>query len=149
MHFPLTFGLALTLACAANATLDPALSNSKNRCPTKFNCSPAKTSTAIQAAECSHNTRTSSTQTFAVFTTDHQYDSSHGAPYGTCEAYTCSPPETPEQMEDETDCWTFFWESGYGKSSGVGTGCIEDPSTGECGCESSDGVFHAGSSSCT
>ena len=110
---------------------------------------PAKVSTAIQAAECSHNTRTSTTQTFAVFKTDHQYDSSHGAPYGTCEAYTCKAPNTPRQMKDCKDEWTFFWVKDHGKDQGVGTGCIRDPNTGECGCESSDGVFHAGSNNCT
>ncbi|KXS96363.1 hypothetical protein AC578_3087 [Pseudocercospora eumusae] len=40
------------------ATLNPALSNSKNRCPTTYNCDAKKISKDIQAAECSHNTRT-------------------------------------------------------------------------------------------
>lgn len=93
--------------------------------------------------------RTSETQTFAVFQTDHQYDSDHGAPYGTCSAYTCDPPETPEQMKNDKDCWTFFWVKGHGKEDGVGTGCIRDPDTGECGCEDSDGTFHVGKSNCT
>lgn len=88
------------------ATLDPCSSNTKGACPTYLGCSAAKVSTAIQAAECSHNTRTSEQQTFAVFTTDHTYDSSHGAPYGTCKAYTCTPP-TATQMNNNTDCWTF------------------------------------------
>lgn len=89
----------------------------------------AKTSTAIQAAECSHNTRTSGTstpqslkieyctevwdagtQTFAVFVTDHEYDSSYGAPYGTCSAYTCTAPTDSEMTDDDDDCWTFFWK---------------------------------------
>lgn len=39
--------------------------------------------------------------------------------------------------------------SGTGESSGVGTNCIEDPETGECGCEDSNGTFVPGSSSCT
>lgn len=93
MHFSTTLSLALTLACAT-ATLDPATSNSKGKAPTTLNwylysirhrhailtaqSSATKVSKAIQAAECSHNTRTSKTQTFAVFVTDHQYDSSHG-----------------------------------------------------------------------
>jgi hypothetical protein len=68
---------------------------------------------------------------------------------GTCKAYTCTPPETPAQMKDCDGYWTFFWVSGHGKESGVGTGCIRDPNTGECGCEDSDGTFVAGSSSCT
>jgi hypothetical protein len=42
----------------------------------------------------------------------------------------------------------FYWD-GEGVSSGVGTGCIEDPSTGECGCEDSDGTFVVGSDACT
>ena len=70
-------------------------------------------------------------------------------PYGTCSAYTCEPPATPGQMEDDEDCWTFFWEEGYGKEEGEGAGCIKDPGTGECGCEDSDGTFIAGSDSCT
>jgi hypothetical protein len=52
-------------------------------------------------------------------------------------------------MKDCDGYWTFFWVSGHGKESGVGTGCIRDPNTGECGCEDSDGTFVAGSSSCT
>lgn len=67
-----------------------------------------KVSKAIQAAECSHNTRVSGQQTFAVFETDHQYDSSHGAPYGTCSAYTCTSPTSSEMTAGE-DFWTFFW----------------------------------------
>lgn len=108
--------------------------------------SASKTSKAIQAAECAYNTRTSS-QTFAVFVTDHQYDSSHGAPYGTCTAYSCTVPTSAQMTDVDSDCWTFFWDNS-GESSGVGTSCIKDPSTGECGCENSDGTFVAGSSSC-
>jgi len=37
MKFTSILYLAATLACSATATLDPALSNSKNRCPTKYN----------------------------------------------------------------------------------------------------------------
>jgi hypothetical protein len=116
---------------------------------TKVLSASAKVSSAIQAAECSHNTRTSKTQTFAVFTIDHQYDGNHGAPYGTCSAYTCEPPETPEQMKNDVNCWTFFWVADHGWHEGVGTGCIRDPQTGECGCEDSNGTFHAGSNNCT
>lgn len=90
------------------ATLDPCSSNTKGACPSDPGCSAAKTSTDIQAAECAHNTRTSDDQTFAVFTTDHSKDDNHGAPYGTCEAYTCTAPTTA-QMNNNTDCWTFFW----------------------------------------
>lgn len=43
----------------------------------------------------------------------------------------------------------FFALSDAGESDGVGTTCIKDPNTGECGCENSDGTFIAGSSSCT
>ncbi|KAK4622164.1 hypothetical protein CLAFUW4_07209 [Fulvia fulva] len=143
MQFSTFIGLALTLACA-NATLDPATSNSKGKCPKTMACSATKVSKAIQAAECSHNTRTHETQTFAVFETDHQYDDSHGAPYGNCSAYTCG---VPTSFTSDADCWTFFW-SGKGTSSGVGTGCIRDPNTSECGCENSDGEFIAGSDSC-
>ncbi|EME43478.1 hypothetical protein DOTSEDRAFT_131885 [Dothistroma septosporum NZE10] len=144
MQFRTFIGLAITLAYA-NATLDPATSNSKGKCPKTIACSASDVSTAIQAAECSHNTRTPGTQTFAVFETDHSYDSSKGAPYGTCSAYTCAVPTT---FTSDSDCWTYFW-SGSGTASGVGTGCIRSPTTGECGCENSSGQFIAGSSSCT
>jgi hypothetical protein len=107
----------------------------------------AKVSTAIQAAECSHNTRVSGTQTFAVFETDHQYDDYTGAPYGTCSAYTCTAP-TSDELEENSDYWVFYW-SDEGEDSGVGTGCIKDPQTGVCGCEDSDGTFISGSDSCT
>jgi len=82
MHSVTGLILSILLATGANATLDPALSNSKNRCPTTFNCSPAQISYKIQAAECSHNTRTSETQTFAVFHANHEYADVYGAPYG-------------------------------------------------------------------
>ena len=196
--------LTLALGALTTATLEPAASNTKGKCPASASCSgtintkhqviywnkanieilAAKKSTAIQAAECSHNTRTSGTspqplhssaetsvlirtetQTFAVFKTDHQYDSSHGAPYGTCEAYTCTAPTNSELTDEDEDCWVFFWKyvcpfysygvrSGANKSSsngedeGTGTGCIRSPDDGSCGCENSDGTFVAGSSSC-
>lgn len=139
------FSLALTLGLTT-ATLLPATSNTKGAYPASPNCSAAKTSTAIQAAECSHNTRTSETQTFAIFKVDHQYDGNNGAPYGTCEAYTCDAPASSNLTEDE-DYWTFFWGS-EGESEGEGAGCIKSPDDGECGCENSDGTFVAGSSSC-
>ncbi|KAE8354272.1 hypothetical protein BDV28DRAFT_156365 [Aspergillus coremiiformis] len=134
-------------ASLAAATLDPALSNTKGKCPGTPKCSAAKTSNAIQASECSHNTRTSQKQTFAVFVTDHKYDSSHGAPYGTCTAYTCTPPTGAEMTDSNPDCWTFFW-SGQGESSGEGAGCIRSPDDGTCGCENSTGEFVPGSNSC-
>ncbi|KAM3416671.1 SVP1-like protein 2 [Cercospora zeina] len=148
MQFTYFAALTATLACTVSATLDPATSNSKGQCPTKLNCSATKKSTAIQAAECSHNTRTHEKQTFAVFTIDHQYDDNHGAPYGDCSAYTCEPPATG-QMKQDADCWTFFWEEGYGAGDGEGAGCIKDPNTGECGCEDSDGTFTRGKDDCT
>ncbi|KAG2168138.1 hypothetical protein JADG_007878 [Aureobasidium aubasidani] len=119
--------IALTLGLAT-ATLSPATSNTKGKYPKSPSCSPAKTSKAIQAAECSHNTRTSKTQTFAIFKVDHQYDANHGAPYGTCEAYTCTAP-TDSQLSSDSDYWTFFWNDN-GESSGEGAGCIKDPQTG-------------------
>ncbi|OHW94701.1 hypothetical protein CSPAE12_06640 [Colletotrichum incanum] len=145
MQFSTLLLLAPTLVAA---TLDPATSNTKGKCPSTYACSATKVSKAIQAAECSHNTRTSKTQTFAVFETDHQYDGNNGYPYGTCSAYTC---DAPTEMIADEDCWTFFWSrgiSGTGEESGVGTGCIKDPNTGECGCENSDGTFVSGSDSC-
>ncbi|EYE90827.1 uncharacterized protein EURHEDRAFT_488195 [Aspergillus ruber CBS 135680] len=140
--------LTLALGALTTATLEPAASNTKGKCPASASCSAAKKSTAIQAAECSHNTRTSETQTFAVFKTDHQYDSSHGAPYGTCEAYTCTAPTNSELTDEDEDCWVFFWNSN-GEDEGTGTGCIRSPDDGSCGCENSDGTFVAGSSSCS
>ncbi|ROW02371.1 hypothetical protein VSDG_02305 [Cytospora chrysosperma] len=145
MHFTSLFTV-LSAPVIVLATLDPATSNTEGYCPSTYNCSASKVSKAIQAAECAYNTRTSTTQTFAVFVTDHQYDDNNGAPYGTCSAYTCTAP-TSSEMKADSDCWTFFW-SDNGTSSGVGTDCIKDPSTGECGCENSDGTFVAGSSSC-
>ncbi|KAF2170784.1 hypothetical protein M409DRAFT_18758 [Zasmidium cellare ATCC 36951] len=146
MLFRSFIGLALTLACA-NATLDPATSNTKGKCPKTLNCSASKTSDDIQAAECAYNTRTHETQTFAVFETDHSHDDSHGAPYGTCSAYTCEVP-TSSDLESDSDCWTFFWDDS-GAASGVGTGCIKSPDDGTCGCENSDGEFIYGGDDCS
>ncbi|KAJ5377753.1 uncharacterized protein N7496_005162 [Penicillium cataractarum] len=146
MHFTNILAL-LAAPIIVTATLDPATSNTKGYKPKSLNCSASKVSTAIQAAECSHNTRVSGTQTFAVFETDHQYDSYNGAPYGTCSAYTCTAP-TSSELEADSDYWVFYWGD-EGTSSGYGTGCIKDPNTGECGCENSDGTFVAGSDSCT
>jgi hypothetical protein len=140
---PLTLTLTLT-----TATLLPATSNTNGSYPTTPGCSPSASSNAIQAAECSHNTRTHETQTFAIFKTDHQYDDVYGAPYGTCEAYTCSADAAAETMIADEDYWTFFWGS-EGESDGEGAGCIRDPATGVCGCESSsDGKFVAGKTDC-
>ncbi|ORY61729.1 small secreted protein [Pseudomassariella vexata] len=136
-----------TLAAVATATLDPCTSNTKGKYPANPSCSPSKTSKAIQAAECAYNTRVSGTQTFAVFETDHQYDSSHGAPYGTCQAYTCTAPTDSELTAGE-DYWTFYW-SDDGEDSGVGTTCIKSPDDGTCGCENSDGTFVYGGSDCS
>ncbi|KAL1306163.1 hypothetical protein AAFC00_004270 [Neodothiora populina] len=149
MQFQISTLVSLAMAMTAvSATLDPATSNTKGKCPSsKFTSSPVKTSKAIQAAECSHNTRVSGQQTYAVFTTDHKYDKSHGAPYGTCEAFTSTAPTSADMTESNEDCWTFFW-TGKGESSGEGAGCIKDPNNGECGCENSDGEFISGSSSC-
>ncbi|KAJ5265558.1 hypothetical protein N7505_004608 [Penicillium chrysogenum] len=137
----------LAVPAIVAATLAPASSNTKGYKPSSLNCDAAKVSTAIQAAECSHNTRTSGTQTFAIFETDHQYDANNGAPYGTCSAYTCTAP-TSVELEEDSDYWVFYW-SDAGDSTGYGTACIKDPQTGECGCENSDGTFVAGSDSCT
>jgi hypothetical protein len=94
-----------------------------------------------------HNTRTHETQTFAIFKTDHQYDSVYGAPYGTCEAYTCAAPASADEITADADYWTFFWGD-EGESDGEGAGCIMDPNSGVCGCESSDGKFVAGRTDC-
>jgi len=137
----------LAFATAAAATLDPATSNTKGKYPSKPSCAPVKTSKGIQAAECSHNTRTNK-QTFAVFTQDHQYDANHGAPYGTCAAYNCAPGAA---TASNADSWTFYWPAAgvKGESGGDGAGCIKSPKDGSCGCENSDGTFVHGGSSCT
>lgn len=44
----------------------------------QLHSSAEKSSSDIQAAECSHNTRVSGTQTFAVFEIDHSKDENHG-----------------------------------------------------------------------
>ncbi|KAJ5916170.1 hypothetical protein N7504_000185 [Penicillium tannophilum] len=142
-----TFFALVAAPVMVMATVDPCTSNTKGYKPESLNCSASKVSTAIQAAECSHNTRVSGTQTFAVFETDHQYDDYTGAPYGTCSAYTCTAP-TSDELEEDSDYWVFYW-SDEGEDSGVGTGCIKDPQTGVCGCEDSDGTFISGSDSCT
>lgn len=101
------FLAVLAAPAAVLATLDKAESNSKGKYPSSVGCSAAKVSNSIQAAECAYNTRASD-QTFAVFETDHQYDSVEGAPYGTCSAYTCDPPSDSD-MESDSDYWTFYW----------------------------------------
>lgn len=91
------------------ATLDKALSNTKGKYPAKTNCTVGRVSKDIQAAECAYNTRLHKHQTFAVFQTDHAHDKSHGAPYGTCKAYSCTPPTSSEMVVGGEDYWTFFW----------------------------------------
>ena len=158
MHLSVLISV-LVSAASVTATLDPAHSNTKGKYPTSPRCaresicSPSlhhiktfvavKTSKAIQAAECSHNTRVAE-QTFAVFVTDHQYDKVFGAPYGTCKAYNCDPGTA---MTASTDSWTFYW-SDAGASKGEGAGCIKNPKDGICGCENSDGTFVPGGSNC-
>ncbi|TEY80421.1 hypothetical protein BOTCAL_0038g00190 [Botryotinia calthae] len=130
----------------ATATLDPADSNTKGFYPKSPACKATKVSKAIQAAECAYNTRVSCTQTFAVFEQDHQYDKSHGAPYGTCSAYTCTAP-TKSQLTAGTDYWVFYWGN-QGTGKGVGTTCIKSPVDGTCGCENSTGEFVYGGTNC-
>ncbi|GMF14859.1 unnamed protein product [Phytophthora fragariaefolia] len=144
------FSLALLLLAApalVNATLDPCRANIKGKCPKLYNCKVTTVSSAIQAAECSHNTRTYKKQTYAVFKQDHQYDESQGAPYGNCYAYTC---DIHPKMVANKDCWTFLWDGKVnGSTKGVGTGCIRDPHTNDCGCEvSSTGKFYVNKTDC-
>ncbi|MCJ1444363.1 MAG: hypothetical protein MMC23_004865 [Stictis urceolatum] len=145
MHFPSIIALLAASAVTVSATLDPCTSNTKDKAPASPACSASKSSSDIQAAECSHNTRVSGTQTFAVWTSTKT--NSNGIEYGTCKAYTCAAPIDSE-MTAEEGAWTFFWGSG-GEDSGIGTDCIKDPNTTECGCENSDGQFIPGSDSCT
>uniref|UniRef100_A0AAV1VF09 Small secreted protein n=1 Tax=Peronospora matthiolae TaxID=2874970 RepID=A0AAV1VF09_9STRA len=143
-----TLALALLAAPAfVSATLKPALTNTKGMRPGNNNCKVIEVSKAIQAAECSHNTRTDLPQTYAVFVTDHKYDGNYGYPYGTCYAYTCNGPSKNDLVVDD-DCWTFFW-SKNGTDKGVGTGPIRSSITGEAGCERSiDGKFFVGRNDC-
>ncbi|KAL7688612.1 hypothetical protein Plhal304r1_c018g0063351 [Plasmopara halstedii] len=139
--------IIIAIAALASATLDPCKTNTNKRCLVRTNCKAAEPSKTIQAAECSHNTRTHEKQVFAVFVRDHKFDGNHGAPYGICHAYTCDETFTMKTKEGE-DCWMFFW-NGNGTNNGTGTGCIRDPLSGQCGCErSSDGKFFAGKTDC-
>ncbi|KAE9045828.1 hypothetical protein PR003_g2209 [Phytophthora rubi] len=143
-----SFALVLLVAPAlVSATLAPCRKNLKAKCPKLHNCKVTKISTAIQAAECSYNTRTHQKQTYAVFKQDHQYDGNHGYPYGDCYAYTC---KMNTKMVDNKDCWTFIWDGKVnGTEPGVGTGCIKDPNTSDCGCEdSATGQFHVNKTNC-
>ncbi|KAF2641813.1 hypothetical protein P280DRAFT_424345, partial [Massarina eburnea CBS 473.64] len=140
-----TAALLALLPTLALATLSPCTSNTEGKVPSSPACSATKTSSSIQAAECAYNTRTSDTETFAVWTKTQT--NSNGISYGTCAAYTCTAP-TSSEMKTDSDGWTFFWNDN-GEDSGVGTECIRDPNTAECGCESSDGVFHVGEDDCT
>lgn len=72
-----------------------------------FDLIASKVSKAIQAAEYAYNTRTSLTQTFAVFITDYEYNDNNGALYSTYSAYTYTSP-TSSEIEADSDCWTFF-----------------------------------------
>ncbi|KAF7901667.1 uncharacterized protein EAF01_006966 [Botrytis porri] len=146
MHFFTSIFSIAALSTLATATLDPATSNTKGFYPKSPGCTATKVSLAIQAAECAYNTRVAGTQTFAVFQQDHKYDSSHGAPYGTCSAYTCTAP-TKSQLTAGTDYWVFYWGN-QGTSSGVGTTCIKSPVDGTCGCENSNGKFVHGGKNC-
>ncbi|KAK8165510.1 hypothetical protein BKA80DRAFT_83983 [Phyllosticta citrichinensis] len=138
---------ALALAGLATATLEPCTSNTKGKKPNVDLSSADKSSDDIQAAECSHNTRVhGGGQTFAVFITDHSKDENHGAPYGSC--YAFSSPASNSSLTTDESAWVFYWNN-QGESSGVGTGCIKDPEDGTCGCENSDGDFIKGSDSCS
>ncbi|KAK7553662.1 hypothetical protein IWX49DRAFT_221096 [Phyllosticta citricarpa] len=138
---------ALALVGLATATLEPCTSNTKGKKPSVDLSKASKSSDDIQAAECSHNTRVSGDQTFAIFITDHSKDENHGAPYGTCYAFEI-PAGSNSSMVTDADAWTFWW-SNQGSSSGVGTGCIKDPEDGTCGCENSDGDFIKGGTDCS
>ncbi|KAL9530520.1 hypothetical protein SMMN14_05638 [Sphaerulina musiva] len=159
MQITFVTGLALTLAWALatvlppisathrslhRRTLDPAESNSKGMKPVDIDCPPARLSQDIQAAECSHNTRTHEKQTFAVFVIDHDKDKNHGAPYGNCTAYTC---DVPTKFVPDENHWSFFWNE-EGLEEGHGAGCIKNPRNGKCGCENSDGKFITGADNC-
>lgn len=102
-----TFVSLLAAATAVTATLDPCDTNTQNKYPKSPSCSAGKTSKSIQAAECSHNTRLSGTQTFAVWT--RTQTNSNGIEYGTCEAYDCTAP-TDDELTTADGTWTFFWK---------------------------------------
>ncbi|QSZ30454.1 hypothetical protein DSL72_000008 [Monilinia vaccinii-corymbosi] len=148
MQFLNTLLSIAALGAVASATLDPATSNTKGYLPGSTGCKPSKTSYAIQAAECSHNTRVAGKQTFAVFKIDHKHDGANGYPYGTCMAYTCTAPPG-DSLVPNPDYWTFFWgKTKIGSDKGFGTTCIQSPVDSTCGCENSDGEFKYGRSDC-
>ncbi|KAF7881137.1 uncharacterized protein EAF02_007028 [Botrytis sinoallii] len=107
----------------ATATLDPATSNTKGYDPK----SPALHSHPSRRMRIQPRV-SSGTQTFAVFQQDHQYDSAHGAPYGTCSAYKCTAP-TKSELTAGADYWVFYWGN-EGTGKGVGTTCIKSPVDG-------------------
>ncbi|KAI9645756.1 hypothetical protein NHQ30_005188 [Ciborinia camelliae] len=149
MRFLTTLMSIAAITGLATAILDPATSYTKGYYPAHPGCSAQVVSKAIQAAECSHNTRVNGQQTFAVFKTDNQYATSHGAPYGDCWAYICTAPLNGELTELEGS-WTFFWgPEKLGANTGYGTSCIKSPVDGTCGCErSKDGKFMYASNRC-
>ncbi|EKG17783.1 small secreted protein [Macrophomina phaseolina MS6] len=99
----------------------------------------------IQLAECAKNIRThgSNDQYFAIFVLDESSDhlTSHGAPYGTCFAFSCAlPPNTP--FASDPRAVTLFWQADPDAASnppgyipGDASNCIKDPNSGACGCE--------------
>ncbi|KAF2227761.1 hypothetical protein BDZ85DRAFT_175820, partial [Elsinoe ampelina] len=103
----------------------------------------------IQDSECAFNKRTHKhDQTFAVWKHNPKFDKSHGAPYGKCVAYTC-PVAADIEKKVDPGCWTFFWTSPTaGKRKGPGTDCVRSPINGNCGCQTSDGMFHEAKTDC-
>ncbi|KAH9819740.1 hypothetical protein DFH28DRAFT_1080298 [Melampsora americana] len=99
-----------------------------------------KSNDDIQAAECAYNLRLQD-QIFAYFKIDPSKAQDHGAPYGTCYAINAAPEES--DLEVDTGYDVFFWNY-LGGESGVGTGPIRNPETGEAGYEDRNGVYHDG-----
>ncbi|KAG8629483.1 hypothetical protein KVT40_003348 [Elsinoe batatas] len=127
-----------------------AVSNTKGVCYLPGpECKVYKPPDYIQDSECAFNKRTGKLpQTFAVWKHNPKFDKSHGAPYGTCLAYTCSLSSAIKKVNDP-GCWTFFWTSPTaGRQRGPGTDCVRSPINGRCGCQTSDGKFHEGRDDC-
>ncbi|KAG0147352.1 hypothetical protein CROQUDRAFT_42998 [Cronartium quercuum f. sp. fusiforme G11] len=95
----------------------------------------------IQAAECACNTRAGHGQAFAYFEIDATKANNHGAPYGTCYAFTTVPKDAELINDPKYD--VFFWMANRGQS-GTGVGRIKNSRTGVEGYEDSHGGYHDG-----
>ncbi|KAF4555796.1 Hypothetical protein D9617_2g057600 [Elsinoe fawcettii] len=146
MLFNVATLIALVSTFALSGVQAKSLSNTKGVCYLPGpECKAYSPPDQIQDSECAFNKRTGNLQqTFAVWEHNPKLDSSHGAPYGKCTAYTC-PITAAMKTKSDPGCWTFFWTSASaGKSAGPGTDCVRSWINSKCGCQTSDGKFHEG-----